>query len=325
MSLIDTFGRNINYLRLSVTDRCNLRCRYCMPEEGISKLKHEDILSYEDLMLVSRASVELGIQKIRITGGEPLIRNGILEFLRNLSGIPGLKQLVLTTNGILLEKMAEDLRSSGVQRVNISLDSLRPSTFSAITRCGDLNQVLRGIDAAEHAGFPIKINVVAMRGVNDDEFVEFASLTLKKPFTVRFIEYMPTTKEADWQSLVISGDEIIERIGKHFPVKPVEKTHLAGPSRDFEIDGAAGKIGIITPISGHFCTECNRIRVTSSGMAKSCLFDDTEHDLTPSLKSGSVEVVKDALRKTVLSKPHRHLLADDSVEHQAFDMSKVGG
>jgi cyclic pyranopterin phosphate synthase len=296
-----------------------------MPEEGITKLKHEDILSYEELLMLSKASVQVGIEKIRVTGGEPLVRNGIIDFLKKLSQIPGLRQLVLTTNGILLKEMAEDLLRAGVQRLNISLDSLRHETFKHITRCGDLDNVLEGIRTADNLGFPIKINVVAMRGINDSEFVDFAAITLKKPYAVRFIEYMPTSKEENWQSLVISGDEILERISKQYHIAPVARNALSGPSQDFRIDGAPGTIGIITPISGHFCAECNRVRVTSSGMARSCLFDDKEYDLKPLLRRGGETALKETLRAIVIDKPKNHLITSHDSAHEPFDMSKVGG
>ncbi len=325
MSLIDSHGRKINYLRLSVTDRCNLRCRYCMPEDGISKLRHHEILTFEELMILARTAVQIGIEKIRITGGEPLVRNGIIHLLGNLAKIPGLRQLVLTTNGLLLEEMAESLKFAGVQRLNISLDSLRPDNFRQITRCGDLEKVLKGIRVAEETGFPIKINVVAMRGINDDEFIDFARLTLTKPYAVRFIEYMPTVNEQGWQALAIPGDEIIERISAQFPLALMDKGALSGPSRDYRIHGAAGTIGVITPISGHFCSDCNRIRVTSSGMAKSCLFDDKEYDLRPLLKPGSENALNEAMRQIVRNKPGKHFLSNIESTHQPFDMSKVGG
>ena len=194
--MIDTYGRKINYLRLSVTDRCNLRCRYCMPEDGIPLLPQGGILSYEELYLVARTAVSLGIEKIRVTGGEPLIRKGILDFLSRLAGIPGLRQLVLTTNGLLLNEMAGRLKTAGVQRLNISIDSLVPENFRRITRGGEVSRVLSGIAAAEAAGFPIKLNMVVMRGVNDHEVVDFAALTLDKPYAVRFIEFMPSGADA---------------------------------------------------------------------------------------------------------------------------------
>ncbi|MBP1753463.1 MAG: moaA [Geobacteraceae bacterium] len=325
MALIDSYGRKINYLRLSVTDRCNLRCRYCMPEEGISKLRHAEILSYEQMLMLAQASVQVGIEKIRVTGGEPLVRNGIIDFLKNLSAIPGLRQLVLTTNGILLKEMAADLKNAGVQRLNISLDSLRPEVFKQITRFDYLDRVLTGIQVAEELGFPIKINVVAMRGVNDAEFIDFAKMTLNKPYAVRFIEYMPTSKEESWQSLVIPGDEILERIAKQYPMKPVVRSALSGPSQDYRIDGAAGTLGIITAISEHFCSECNRIRVTSAGMARSCLFDDTEFDLKPFLRKGGEAELAETLRSIVMGKPQKHLMSNHDAAHEPFDMSKIGG
>lgn len=326
MTLVDSFGRKINYLRLSVTDRCNLRCVYCMPAEGIRKLKHEEILKYEELLLLAETAVGIGIEKIRITGGEPLVRKEILGFLESLSGIPGLRQLVLTTNGMLLPEMAEGLRKAGVQRLNISLDSLKSETFTRITRYGDLERVLRGIRIAEEQGFPIKLNMVVMRGINDDEVPDFAELSLAKPYTVRFIEYMPTMKEPGWQSLVVSGDEIIRRISGSYRLQPLEREDsLSGPSRNYRIDGAAGTIGIITAVSCHFCRECNRIRVTSSGMAKGCLFDDTEYDLKTVLRNGDRAALETALREIVNRKPRKGFICDADSHRKPFDMSKIGG
>ncbi len=326
MSLIDSFGRKITYLRLSVTDRCNLRCCYCMPAEGIPKLNRSEILSYEELLLLARTAVQLGIEKIRVTGGEPLVRKGILTFLGNLSVIPGLRRLALTTNGVLLEEMAEDLKRSGIQHLNISLDSMHPDTFARVTRCGNLQNVLDGIRVAEEAGFNIKINIVAMRGINDGEFSDFAGLTLTRPFTVRFIEYMPTMQEADWQSLVMPGDEIIKEIARHYDIKPINgKDNLSGPSRNFQIEGAVGIIGIITPITRPFCSECNRIRVTPTGMAKSCLFAGNEYDLKPLLRNGDETALREALREIVLNKPEKHLLLNPDPARKRFSMSKVGG
>jgi GTP 3',8-cyclase len=325
MPLVDSFGRKINYLRLSVTDRCNFRCRYCMPELGVAKVHHKEILSYEDLMFLASAVIPLGIEKIRVTGGEPLIRNGIIRFLSELSQIPKLRQLVLTTNGSLLEKMAVQLKEAGVQRLNISLDSLQSDTFSSITRGGELMKVLNGIHAAEEVGFPIKINVVAMRGINDQEIVDFAEWTLKKPYAVRFIEFMPTNREVSWQSQVISGEEILSRIEERYPLQPVVRGEMAGPSRDYRIPGASGSIGVITPVSGHFCQDCNRLRVTSQGMIKSCLFADTEIDIKPYLYAGDLAALQAILLKIVNEKPGRHLLSKDESAHEPFDMSKVGG
>lgn len=325
MKLIDSYGRKINYLRLAVTDRCNLRCRYCMPAEGVPKRAHHDILSYEELFLLARTAVSMGIEKVRVTGGEPLVRKGIVEFLARLSSIAGLKHLVLTTNGLLLEEMAEDLRRAGVQRLNISLDSLHPETFKRITRCGDLAQVMAGIAAAERIGIPVKINMVVMRGVNDAEILDFARLSLDKPYAVRFIEYMPTIKEDNWQFLTMPGKEILDRIENEFAFKSFDQAELSGPAQNYKIDGAQGSFGLITPLSGHFCGACNRIRVTSSGTIRNCLFSDQEYDLKPFLRSKDATAVKVALRRTISAKPEKHQISCSEAEHQAFAMSSIGG
>jgi cyclic pyranopterin phosphate synthase len=325
MKLIDSFGRKINYLRLSVTDRCNMRCSYCMPAEGVSKLCHEDILSYEALFRIAQSAVALGIEKIRVTGGEPLIRKGIVDFLARLAGIPGLKQLVLTTNGLRLEEMAEELRAAGVQRLNISLDSLQQEVFARITRGGDLSRVVAGITAAERAGFPVKINMVVMRGINDAEVIDVASLALHKPYTVRFIEYMPAIKERNWQSLLVSGQEIMARVGERFEFSPVDKKNLAGPAREYRITGGVGTIGVITPITGHFCGDCNRIRVTATGMAKGCLFSAAEVDLKPYTMTSDTHALHEALRRIVTIKPGMHHVTARQSDHTPFAMSGVGG
>jgi len=325
VKLVDKFGRKINYLRLSVTDRCNMRCRYCMPEDGVEKLTHQEILSYEELERIARAAVAIGIEKIRVTGGEPLVRKGIVPFLAGLSGIPGLRQLVVTSNGLMLEEMAADLRGAGVQRLNISLDSLDPARFCQITRTGDLERVLAGIAAADREGFPVKINMVVMRGVNDDEIEAVASLALDRPYTVRFIEYMPASRAERWQSLVLPGEQILKRLAARFPLLPVPRGELAGPAREYRIPGAAGTLGIITPVTGHFCGDCNRIRVTSTGTAKGCLFSGDELDLKPFLGSGDPRLLEDALRSIVMGKPGRHQMSAQSASHTPFAMSAVGG
>jgi cyclic pyranopterin phosphate synthase len=325
MKLVDAFGRKINYLRLSVTDRCNMRCRYCMPEGGVEKLPHQEVLSYEELDRIARAAVSLGIEKIRVTGGEPLVRKGLLPFLSGLSAIAGLKQLVLTSNGVLLEEMAGELRAAGVQRLNISLDSLDPGNFRAITRVGELDRVMAGIAAADRAGFPIKINMVVMRGVNDAEIEAMASLAMERPYAVRFIEYMPSSREERWQSLVVSGSEILERLSAKFPLQPMDRCELAGPAKEYRITGAAGTLGIITPVTGHFCSDCNRIRITSTGKAKSCLFSGDETDLKPLLGKQDGPLLEDALRRIVQGKPGRHQMSAESAHHTPFAMSAVGG
>ena len=326
MALIDTFGRRINYLRLSVTDRCNLRCSYCMPEEGVEKLAHSQVLSYADLLRVSSEAVAAGIEKIRVTGGEPLVRKGILTFLERLAALPGLKELVLTTNGLLLKEMAQGLRDAGVQRLNISLDSLQPETFARITRGGELSRVLDGIDAAEAAGFPPhKINVVVMRGVNDHEILDFVELTMKRPYAVRFIEYMPTCGDVDWRDLCIPGAEIVERIAQRYSIEEIRNNERSGPSKNFRVQGSLGSLGIITAMTGHFCDGCNRLRVTASGIAKGCLFSGDGVDLRPVLETGDDNLLRQEIRRIVEAKPGRHQVSDEGVETTPFAMSRVGG
>lgn len=326
MALLDAHGRKINYLRLSVTDRCNLRCRYCMPPDLTAKVAHDTMLSYEDLLRVARAAIAIGVEKIRITGGEPLVRLGIVDFLRELSALPGLQRLVLTTNGVLLPEMAASLRDAGVESLNISLDSLRPDTFQAMTRGGDLRRVLDGIAAAEAAGFRfIKINVVVMRGINEEELEEFAALTLERPWRVRFIEYMPTQADPEWSGKVVPGAEIMERLSRRFSMSDEPPESLAGPARYRRIDGAAGLVGVITPVSCHFCSECNRIRVTSRGVAKSCLFDRGTVDLRPFLAEGNEIRLQEALRRTVAEKPVRHQLGGESDAGDRIAMAGIGG
>lgn len=325
MLLKDNFGRKINYLRLSVTDRCNMRCRYCMPESGISKLAHQQILSYEQLYLLAESAVAVGIEKIRVTGGEPLVRKGIIDFLANLSQLPGLKQLVLTTNGLKLPEMAAALKQAGVQRLNISLDSLRPEVFAKVTRRDELNRVLEGIAVAEQVGLPIKINMVVMRGINDTELADFAAMTLEKNCSVRFIEYMPVIKESGWQSLHVPGEEILERIAQHYAFTPVVRGELAGPAREYKIADAQGTVGVITALSGHFCQDCNRIRITASGKVRNCLFSDAEYDLKDVLASGDPAAIQAVLRGLVESKPARHGMTEQDANHASFTMAQIGG
>lgn len=326
MQLTDSIGRNINYLRLSVTDRCNMRCFYCMPPEGVTDKGHGAILSYEELQLIAETAVGLGIEKIRITGGEPLVRHGIVAFLARLAAIPALRHLALTTNGALLERMAADLFRAGVQRLNVSLDSLKAETFAAITRGGELRAVLSGLDAAERAGFPPpKINCVIMAGVNDSEIFDFAEMTRARGTSIRFIEYMPVVREDGWQRYCISGEEILRRIAERYPLEQVDKGPFAGPSRDYRIPGAQGTIGIITAVSGHFCSDCNRIRVTATGQAKGCLFSDERIDLIPALRPPDREQLAGILRGIVATKPERHNITCDGYSHRNFTMSQVGG
>lgn len=326
MKLIDSFGRQINYLRLSVTDRCNLRCKYCMTNDGVSACQHQDILPYESLQLIAETAVSMGIEKIRITGGEPLVRKGIVPFLAQLSGIDGLRHLAISTNGILLSEMAQDLYLAGVQRLNISMDSLQEDKYRQITRGGELKRVFAGLKAAAKAGFPPpKINVVAMRGFNDDEIFDFTEMTKNYGFSVRFIEYMPTLDQADWQKQAISGQEILDLIASKYALEEVEKWPYSGPSKDYRIPGACGSIGIITAVSGHFCATCNRIRITSTGKAKSCLFSNHEIDLNPWLQLRDRVGIRQKLEELIEKKPKCHALSINGYEHDNFLMSQIGG
>jgi cyclic pyranopterin phosphate synthase len=321
MSLFDPCGKKINYLRLSITDRCNLRCCYCMPACGVDLVERADLLSYEELLRVSRAAVDCGVEKIRVTGGEPLVRKGVVGFLARLNALPGLKRVVVTTNGVLLDEMAAELKGAGVESLNVSLDSMRPEIFNRITRCGDLGRVLRGIEAAERAGFQhLKLNMVVMRGVNDGEVEEFAAMTLDKPFRVRFIEFMPTLRNMT-ASLTVPGEELLSRLSRRFELEPVTRDVLDGPAEYHRIKGACGSIGFINPMSCHFCADCNRIRITSNGVVKSCLFKEAGLDLKPLLKYGEGSDLREALHGIVKTKVHWR----GASGHGAFAMSQVGG
>ena len=321
----DTSGRTINYLRLSVTDRCNLRCGYCMPAAGIDQLGHQDILRFEEMLRIVAAAATLGIRKVRITGGEPLVRKGVIGLIRDIAQLPGIDEVTLTTNGMLLAGQVQALREAGVERLNVSLDSLQPDNFAAITRGGDLNQVLRGLEEAENAGMTIKLNMVVMRGVNDHEIVPFAALSQQKPWAVRYIEYMPTIREAQWQEKSVTGREILERLQAEFELHEIPRSRYCGPAKPYRIADAPGSIGIITPMSDHFCGSCNRIRVTSTGFAKSCLLSDGSVDLKPDLQQPGPEALQATLRQVIAGKPAAHQLNKNPDGSTPFSMSKIGG
>jgi cyclic pyranopterin phosphate synthase len=322
MAMTDGHGRRINYLRLSITDRCNLRCRYCMPEEGVAKIGHGEVLRYEELERVARAAVALGVEKIRITGGEPLVRKGVVRFLDRVKRNPGHRHEVLTPNGVLLPRMAADLMAVGVERLNISLDSLQPETFRRITRKGEVSQVLAGIEAARAAGLTVKINTVVMRGSNDHEILDFVRFAIDRSLAVRFIEYMPILGQEGSSSLILPGDEILSLIRRHFPLTPLARGRLAGPAREYLLSGTAATVGVITPYSSHFCSECNRIRVTATGKAKGCLFSGQPLDLRPFL--GNELALQGALQDLIGGKPSEYRIADTPL-HSPFAMSDVGG
>lgn len=327
--LTDHYHRSIDYLRVSITDRCNLHCIYCMPLGGVTKLEHQDILSYEEFLRLIQIALDMGISKVRLTGGEPLVRKGVTVFCRRLAGLRGLQSLSLTTNGILLEELAQDLYDAGIRRVNISLDTLQPQKFLRITRRDEFDRIWRGIQAAERVGFnPIKINVVVMRGINDDEVLELARLTLDRPYHVRFIECMTINNDNNWGlQQYVSADEILAKLGKVAPLKQVSSQYTNGPARHFRWPAAEGMIGIISPVSHHFCPTCNRIRLTADGKLRNCLFSDQEVDIKSPLRQGATDAeLSQILRASVENKPEKHGLQSDSCRKcQSRPMVAIGG
>lgn len=325
MSISDKHDRQISYLRLSVTDQCNLRCRYCVPQNGLQKLPKKPLLSYDDLYRVAWQSALLGIRKIRVTGGEPLVRPGIVQFLERVNEIPGIGEVVLTTNGVLLDRMADPLRKAGVKRLNISLDSLKAETFAAITGGGNLTHVLEGIAAAERAGFPPpQINVVVLRGINSDEILNFAAMAIDWGLTVRFIEYMPVNGDCNWNSSYINSAEILTEVASRHRLTPMPGLEGAGPARYFRLDDSLATIGVISPVSKHFCASCNRIRITSDGLGRGCLFSPEMIDLKPYLLRGD-EAVREVLTNLIQEKPLRHNLLEGLNPGGLIPMSAIGG
>jgi len=322
--LSDSFQRPIDYLRISVTDRCNLRCIYCMPAEGINLFAHEDILSYEEIYQIASAAVELGIKKIRITGGEPLVRIGLSSLIKMLSQIDAIDDIALTTNGTLLSQYAGELKAAGLRRVNISLDTLKPEKFRHITRGGDLDKVLESIEAAGAAGLnPIKINVVVMAGINDDELLDFADKTINEGWHVRFIEQMPFNGEMSGSSF-LSVNGMRQRLAVLGNLEPCTFKGN-GPAKYYRLPQAKGTIGFITPVSEHFCFHCNRLRLTADGKLRPCLLSEQEFDLRQPLRQGiSNEELKKLIKRAAESKPRQHNLSRGSVPKD-LPFSQVGG
>lgn len=314
--MLDGCGRTIDYLRLSVTDLCNYRCRYCMPLEGVAKRDHRDMLSLEELAEIAETCVRCGVKKIRLTGGEPLVRRGIVELCRQLRAIPGLEELCLTTNGSLLPQLAAPLREAGLDRLNISLDTLRPDRFSEMTRLGSLSKVLSGIRAAENAGFrDLKFDTVLIGGFNDDEIGDFVNLTQEHPWEVRFIELMPMGPCAAWdKSCFLSADTVLER------VPDLEPLESQGVARRYRLPGAPGTVGLISPVSHDFCADCRRIRVTADGKLKGCLHSAEELPLR-GLHGAELE---EAIRRGIAQKPERHHLAERPSDTPR-NMNQIGG
>lgn len=326
--LLDPYKRKINYLRISVTDKCNLRCRYCMPEEGIPLISHGAILTYEEILRIVRVFAAEGISKVRLTGGEPLVRKGIVDFISRLSQIEEIKDLSLTTNGILLKEYARDLKRAGLKRINVSLDSLTKERFFQITRRDEYERVWNGIEEALRVGFsPIKINMVAIKGLNDDEIESFARLTLHLPLTVRFIEYMPSGNGEEWkESDILTIPRIKDRLERVGPLTPVPPDQWDGPSKRFKIEGAIGEIGLIGAVSSHFCSDCNRLRLTPDGKIRTCLFSDDEIDVREILrKGGSDQNLKERLLDALRAKPERHHINTHQFKKCQRNMSAIGG
>lgn len=325
--LVDPFGREINYLRVSVTDRCNLRCTYCMAED-MEFLPRQQILTLEEIAQISEAFVALGVTKIRLTGGEPLIRNGVVELAQQLSRLDGLKELVMTTNATLLEAQATALQQAGVKRLNISLDSLQPERFRRLTRCGDLKQVLQGIEAARQAGFErIKINSVILRGENENETIDLADFALGKDMDISFIEEMPLGEidshardQSQYQSRSIR-----EQLSQRFDLIPTTES-TGGPSRYFSVKGFENRIGFISPISDNFCASCNRVRLTAEGQLLLCLGNEHSLNLKKVVRQhpGDTDALKDNIVQAISNKPERHHFNPESTQILRF-MNATGG
>ncbi|HYQ48710.1 MAG TPA: GTP 3',8-cyclase MoaA [Thermodesulfovibrionales bacterium] len=331
--LQDSYSRVIDYLRISITDKCNLRCIYCMPPDGIAPVRHTDILSYEEIVRVAAVAARLGVKKIRLTGGEPLVRKDIAFLVASLRAIPGIEDLSLTTNGSLLGQHAGALAHAGLDRVNVSIDSFRPERYREITRGGDLEAVLKGVQAAEDAGLrPLKINMVPMRGVNEDEILDFARITIASERHVRFIECMPVGSIDFWDpGKCVTTDEIRRIIATLGPLSPV-RVRKNGPSKYYRVEGAKGVLGFISALSHHYCGDCNRLRLTADGKLRPCLFSETEIDIRSAIRAGAADdEIERLLRLSIEVKPKGHTLSTLSGSSQPpahaakRSMSRIGG
>ncbi|MBW9172336.1 GTP 3',8-cyclase MoaA [Clostridium estertheticum] len=317
----DSHGRNINYLRISVTDRCNLRCIYCMPEQGIKKLEHVDILRFEEIFKIVKVSEKLGINKVRYTGGEPLVMKDIDKLIYETSKLQGIEDISITTNGILLADMASDLKKAGLKRVNISLDTLDDVKFKSITRIGNLDKVMKSIDRCLTLGLkPVKINTVLMRGFNDTEFEDFLNLTREMPIEIRFIELMPIGEGIKiYDKSKISFMEIL----KNHPELSQIENEKSSTAQMYQIKGAKGKIGFISPVSCKFCADCNKIRLTSTGTIKPCLHSKEEINLKQYLNNE--EMLTNVLKQAIFDKPLEHHLEEEKISRSEKMMYQIGG
>ncbi len=332
--LVDAFGRRLHYLRLSITDLCNLRCLYCMPAGGVEKLEHSQVLRLEELARVARVAVALGVDKIRLTGGEPLLRRGLDQLLAELKAISPRPDLRLTTNGLLLEEKLPLLIDSGVSTVNISLDSLQPETYGRITGLGPeggeqaLAALWRGVEAALKSGaLQVKLNVVLLGGVNEEEIVDFASLTLDQPLAVRFIEYMPVGRRTTFEpKRFLPAGEVLERVGEIGAYEDLPARTGDGPAQRYRLAGARGELGIISALSSHFCGSCNRIRLSAEGRLVPCLFSEASVDLRPIIRGGADdEELAQALLQAAHNKPQGHHQEPANLHSAGCQMSRLGG
>ena len=315
--MLDNQGRNIRYLRLSVTDRCNFRCRYCMPAEGVCKREHSEMLSFEELTEIVRTAVSLGVSKVRLTGGEPLVRRGIVDLCRSLRAINGVRELTMTTNGALLPQYAAELKQAGVDRLNISLDTLNEDKFASLTRGGSLADTLAGLDAAWNAGFRgTKLNAVLLGGVNADEIPALAQLAQDGKYEVRFIELMPIGECADWpRERFLPADAVLKALPE------LRRVPSDGVAERYEMPGWKGKIGLIRPMSHRFCADCDRIRVTADGRLKPCLHSAQEIPL----RGLHGENLERALREGMFGKPVSHHMQSGQPSESRRGMSQIGG
>ncbi len=326
--LTDSFGRKIDNLRISVTDRCNFRCRYCMPEEGMTWLDHRELLTYEEIVKITGVLAEMGVRKVRLTGGEPLMRKELPRLVAGLAGVRGLRDIALTTNGFFLAEQAAELARAGLRRINVSLDSLDRATFEKMARRDYLERVLAGIDEALRAGLgPVKINVVLIRGVNDGEIERFANLARSSPIVVRFIEFMPIGSDDGWSNdRVITTAEVLGRLGDlGFPTVGVTRED-GQPADRYRFADGAGELGFISSVSAPFCDTCNRIRLTSDGHLRTCLFSAGETDLKGPLRSGAdTHKIRATILKAVAAKEAGHLINRPGFVRPDRTMSSIGG
>lgn len=327
--LVDRFGRTHTSLRLSVTDRCNIRCVYCMPGEQVRFLPRREVLTFEELERFVGVAATLGVRQVRLTGGEPLVRSELPELVRRLVAADGIDEVALTTNGVLLDRYAAELKDAGLSRLNISLDTVRPEAFRELTRRDLLPEVLRGIEAAQQAGFTsIRINAIAMRGVTEDEIVPLGRFARERGLELRFIEYMPLDADATWQrDQVLSGDEILATLESAFgPLAPAPRTDPSQPARDYAFADGGGVVGFINPVTQPFCSDCNRLRLTAEGQIRNCLFSTEEWDARGLLRSGGSDAeLTQLIRDAVAAKRAGHGIDAPNFHRPERAMYQIGG